>query len=180
MKISLALPCPLAARRLRAALVTLLLALACLGGTAACGEDGEDEQLVSELDNAGHVAECNATRAEVGTDALLGFAHYTCLAASTIGGSCNMNVFENCVQVAVTACAAPPAASPLRSCGATVAELHACAVAKGAQYAAYRNTNCTTPATTAPKPEAELAACAALCSKCPGACPIGFVAPPGP
>lgn len=137
----------------------------------ACGgEDGEDEPLVSELTDAGHVAECNASRTEAGGDALLGFAHYTCIAASTIGGSCNMNVFENCVQVAVAACAAPPANSPLRTCSATVAELHACTVAKSAQYSAYRNTNCTTPATTTPKKETELSACAALCSKCAAAC----------
>jgi hypothetical protein len=152
-------------------LAVVLLTLLSLGAAACGGEDGEGEALVSELDDAGHIAECKATRTEAGNDALLGFANYTCVAAaSMIGGSCNMNIFENCVQVAVSACAAPPPNSPLRSCAATVAELHACTVAKNAQYSAYRTTNCTTPATTTPKKESELSACAALCSKCAAAC----------
>lgn len=158
-------------RALTIALVSLIALVSAAAALPACGgEDGEDAQKLSELTDADFVAECNASRREAGADALIGFGHYTCLAPSNIGGSCNMNVFDNCVSVAVTACAAPGSNSPLRTCSATLEELHACTVAHSMQYSAYRNTNCTTPATTTPKPQAEVSACAALCSKCPTAC----------
>jgi hypothetical protein len=167
-------PRALRSAHLRRRTSTFLCALGCaLAGAffAACGGDeGEDSKTLSELNDAEFIASCNATRTELGADALIGGAHYTCLAASTIGGSCNMNVFENCVSVAVPPCTAPAPTSPLRTCSATVDEQRACALAVGAQYSAYRNTNCTTPPTSTPKKESEVAACAALCTKCPSAC----------
>lgn len=149
------------------AAIALLLSLA-----AACGSDSDEpaDRMVSELTDAEHISECNATRTEVTAQGVIGQANYSCFAASNVGGSCNMNIFENCVQLAVTACVAPGSNSPLKTCAATVSEMHACEVAFGAQYTAYFTSNCAMPPTSTAKKRTELSACATFCSKCAAAC----------
>lgn len=139
---------------------------------SACGGDSDDpeDRMVNELSDAEHVSECNATRTEVTAQGVIGQANYSCVAVSTVGGSCNMNIFENCVQVAVTACAAPASNSPLKTCTATVSEMHACEVAFGTQFSAYFTSNCASPPTSTAKKRTELSACASFCSKCAAAC----------
>lgn len=155
---------------LRSASALLLFCLCSLALIACGGDDNPDDRKLSELDDQQAVEACNEMRAEVGQSAAVGLLRYTCVTASTIGGSCNANIFENCISVAIPGCTAYPAGSPERSCEATVAEARACGVAFQSQYSAYSNVSCSMPASSMPKKQSELSACATLCSKCPGMC----------
>ena len=140
---------------------------------AACGSDGEEDpqdRMVSELSDTEHVAECNATRTAIGADGVIGQGHYVCIAPASMSGPCNMNIFDNCVQVSVGACLAPGSDDPRRTCSATVAEMRACEVAFGVQHSPYRNSNCAMLPTTMPQKRAQVPACAAFCAKCAAAC----------
>lgn len=153
-------------------LIALLVSLVSLLSLAACSSDGDDpdDRMVSELSNAEHVAECDSTRTAVGSGGVIGLAHYTCIAGSTIGGSCNANIFEQCVQLSLGACLAPATNSPLRTCSATVGEMHACDVAFAVQHSTYRDASCSMLPTSTPQKRTELSACTAFCAKCAGAC----------
>lgn len=151
-------------------IATFLLCLCSLALIACGGDDNPDDRKLSELDDQQAVEACNEMRAEVGQAAAIGLLRYTCVTASTIGGSCNANIFENCISVAIPGCTAYPAGSPERSCDATVAEARACGVAFQSQYSAYSNVSCAMPASSMPKKQSEISACATLCSKCPGMC----------
>jgi hypothetical protein len=149
---------------------TALLAACSL---AACGGDSEEDpqdRMVSELSDSEYVAECTTTRTAIGADGVIGLGRYTCIAPSTMGGTCNMNIFENCVQVSVGACLALGSTDPRRTCSATVAEMRACEVAFGAQHSVYRSSSCAMLPTVLPKKRTELTACAAFCGKCANAC----------
>lgn len=149
---------------------TLLCSLALL---AACGSEdpgAEDASKLRALSDEQAIELCKETRAEIGPEGAAGMLRYACVSASTIGGSCNANIFENCISVTTPGCTAYPTGSPERSCEATVAEARACGVAFGTQYAAYKDSSCQTPPSSMPKKQSELAACATLCAKCPGMC----------
>ncbi len=152
----------------------LALVLAALTFTAvACSDDEEsaEDRQISELDDQEWVAECNAQRKDIGSEAAAGYQRYLCLAASTpAGGSCNTTIFENCISVKQSACMAPPAGSPERTCEATVAEDRACQVAFISQHSAYQSVSCAMPPTSQPKARAALSQCDALCTKCPDLC----------
>jgi hypothetical protein len=154
----------------RPALLPLVCSLLAL--LAACGSDGEDpeDRMLSELSDAEHVEQCDGARTAVGEAGVVGLAHYTCIAGASIGGTCNMTIFEQCVQGSLGACLAPAATSPLRTCSATVAELRTCEVAFGTQHATYRSASCSMLPTSTPMKRAQLSACAAFCAKCAAAC----------
>jgi hypothetical protein len=161
---------PFSALALRCSLsLAALVAVVALG---ACGGDGgsDEDRKLSELDDEQAIDACKEVRAEIGPEGAAGMLRYACVSASTIGGTCNANIFENCISVTTPGCTAYPAGSPERTCQATVAEARACGVAFGTQHAAYKDSSCQTPPTSMPKKQGELAACATLCAKCPGMC----------
>ena len=148
--------------------LALLLPLACALATG-CSDDDPDARKVSELKDADHIAECERERTQIGMEGQSGARAYACYrSASAVSGTCNEQIFSNCVSQASSPCLAPAADSPLRSCSATVGDLLACAVAVGQQYAAYRTVTCAAAPTSMPKLAKELPACATLCGQCAG------------
>jgi hypothetical protein len=148
------------------------LVVSAVTSVAACGDEGgDDDRQVSELSDSEYVAECNAQRKEAGDAALEGAANFACYVAATrVGGSCNANVFEQCVTSQTASCTAPQPSSPERTCQATLAEARSCQLAFIGQFRAYDSVSCTTPPTSQPKAHAEIDACDAMCAECPDLC----------
>ncbi|MEZ4359796.1 MAG: hypothetical protein R3B48_06415 [Kofleriaceae bacterium] len=143
---------------------------ALVAALAGCGGDAdEDARPLRELTDAELVASCQRERAEAGATALVGYQHSLCYDASFVGGACNATVYENCVAAGAPACTAPAADSPLRTCEATVGEARACASAWLRQFEAAQNASCAAAPPT-PTARTGVAACAAFCAACPGAC----------
>lgn len=147
----------------------LLLILVLAASLGACGEDSPEDRKLSELADPDHVAQCERVRAELGADAATGELRYGCYRSATaISGTCNPAVFDNCSSQAPGPCLAPTATSPLRTCAATVSDLHACEVAAGQQYVAHKNVTCAAPPASTPAKRKDLPACVKLCAACPG------------
>lgn len=161
-------PSSRAAARSCALLTSVLTSVLASVLVQGCSDDAADSRHLSELSDADHVATCERARTEIGADAATGERAYACFqSASSITGTCNATIFGNCVTQPATACLAPAAADPLRTCEATVGQWLECKIALGRQYAAFRGVSCAAPPAAMPRAAAALGECGELCAACP-------------